>query len=252
MPTQRTLLGAAAFSLALAGGGVAGALLGTPNLSGAQDDAQGDTPAVEATVTERAPHGGEGLATAAEALGLTEEELRAALAEGQSIAQVAEAEGVDVQIVIDALVAQATEHLEEAIDDLPERMEALVNREGLPDRGRGGPGGGHHGPRGPMDEGLDAAAEAIGISVDELREAVRAGASLAEVAEANDVDPQAVIDALVAEATERIDAAVADDRLSADRAEAMQAELAERITARVNGDHPDRHGDPTGPDTSDA
>ena len=37
MPTNRKLLGAAAFSLALAGGGVAGALLGTPNLSGAQD-----------------------------------------------------------------------------------------------------------------------------------------------------------------------------------------------------------------------
>ena len=38
MPTNRKLLGAAAFSLALAGGGVAGALLGTPSLSGAQDE----------------------------------------------------------------------------------------------------------------------------------------------------------------------------------------------------------------------
>ena len=37
MPTNRKLLGAAAFSLALAGGGVAGAVLGTPNPSGAQD-----------------------------------------------------------------------------------------------------------------------------------------------------------------------------------------------------------------------
>ena len=37
MPTNRKLLGAAAFSLALAGGGVAGALLGTPSPSGAQD-----------------------------------------------------------------------------------------------------------------------------------------------------------------------------------------------------------------------
>jgi hypothetical protein len=37
MASQRTILGAAAFSLALAAGGVAGAVLGTPGLSGAQD-----------------------------------------------------------------------------------------------------------------------------------------------------------------------------------------------------------------------
>ena len=37
MPSKRTILGAAAFSAALAGGGIAGAVLGTPSLSGAQD-----------------------------------------------------------------------------------------------------------------------------------------------------------------------------------------------------------------------
>src|SRR5688572_18945847 len=37
MPMNRKLLGAAAFSLALAGGGAAGAMLGTPSLTLAQD-----------------------------------------------------------------------------------------------------------------------------------------------------------------------------------------------------------------------
>ena len=42
MPMNRKLLGAAAFSLALAGGGAAGAILGTPNLTLAQDAESGD------------------------------------------------------------------------------------------------------------------------------------------------------------------------------------------------------------------
>ena len=131
---------------------------------------------------------------AAEAIGITEDELRAALEDGQSIAQVAEANGVDVQTVIDAMVAAATERLEAAIAELPERMAEVVEREGLPDRGPGGPGRGHFGA------GLDAAAEAIGIESEELRTALRDGSTIAEVAEANGVDVQTVIDALVADA----------------------------------------------------
>ncbi len=155
MPTNRKLLGAAAFSLALAGGGAAGALLGTPSLSSAQDGTEEtttDDAAPEDPRPRRFQHRGEGWAGAAEAIGLTAEELRAAREAGQAIAQVAEAEGVDVQTVIDALVANGTERLEEAIAELPDRMTELVDREGLPDRGGpGGPGGFHR--RGP---GADA------------------------------------------------------------------------------------------------
>lgn len=61
-------------------------------------------------------------------------------------------------------------------------------------RGRGGHGG----------EVLATAAEVIGVSVDDLRTALRDGQTLADVAQANGVDPQAVIDALVAQAEARI------------------------------------------------
>ena len=61
---------------------------------------------------------------------------------------------------------------------------------------RGGPGFGRI--------GLEAAAEVIGIEEDDLREALRDGTTLAELAEQNGVDVQAVVDALVAEATDRI------------------------------------------------
>jgi uncharacterized protein YidB (DUF937 family) len=241
---NRKLLGAAAFSLALAGGGVAGAVFGTPSLSGAQDGS-GDTTTqpADASPGPRDPmgHRGEVLATAAEALGMSEDDLRSALEDGQSIAQVAEAQGVDVQTVIDALVAQATERLDEIEANLPDRMTELVNNAGLGDHrpgGHGGPGG----PGGPGHPGLragfEAAAETIGISAEDLRSALRDGSTIAEVAAANDVDVQAVIDAMVADANEHLDQAVADGRLDQERADNIKAGLVERITAVVNGERP--------------
>jgi hypothetical protein len=162
MPSKRTLLGAAAFSAALAGGGVAGALLGTPSISSAQDDTSTSTTeatddqATEEAHRHRGPfgHRGERLETAAEALGMTAEELKAELQAGKSIAQVAEERGVDLQVVVDALVAVGTERLEQAIEELPERVDELVQREGLPERP-------HRGPRpadAPADDDAAAAA----------------------------------------------------------------------------------------------
>jgi uncharacterized protein YidB (DUF937 family) len=225
MTPNRKLLGAAAFSLALAGGGVAGAVLGTPTLSGAQDETDETTSTAD---MPRFEHRGDGLAAAAEALGISEDDLRAALADGQSIAQVAEEQGVDVQTVVDALVADATARLDELEASLPERMADLVNRTDW----------GEHRAGHPFARmlGLETAADAIGISTDDLRTALQDGSTIAEVAAANDVEVQTVIDALVAEATTHIDEAVADGRLDADRAETMKANLEERITARVNGE----------------
>lgn len=244
MSSNRKIIGAAAFSLALAGGAAAGALLGTPTLSGAQDGSDETTDEPTAPDGFRRHHRGEGLATAAEALGMTEEELRGELQDGASIAQVAEARGVDVQTVIDALVADAAERLEAIEASLPERMTDLVNRTGWEERGPGRPG--HRHPGIARHLALDTAAEVLGLTVDELRTELEGGSTLAEVAEANDVDVETLIGALVAEATERLDEAVADGRLEADEAEEIEAALTERITARVNGEepgHPDADDD---------
>lgn len=239
---------AAAMVAALAGGGVAGAALGTPVLSVAQegddttttvepgDDTEGDRPGFEFG----RGHGPFGvvidLEAAAEALGISEDDLRAALEDGQTIAEVAEAQGVDVQEVIDAMVAAANENIDEAVaelrDELPDRITDLVN-EGFPE-GRG-PGGGHRIGFGFFAT-LDAAAETIGITEDDLRDALRDGETIAEVAEAQGVEPQTVIDALVADATTRIDDAIADGELDADQAAELKEDLPERMANLVNGE----------------
>ena len=103
---------------------------------------------------------------------------------------------------------------------------------------RGGPG---HRAR-PLLEGVDTTVEVLGIDVETLRDELRSGSSLADIAEANGVDPQTLIDALVAEAEAMLDQAVADGRIDEDRADERRDDLEERVTARVNGERPERPG----------
>ena len=61
-------------------------------------------------------HGAPGLDAAATALGITKDELRTELEAGKTIAEVATAKGVDVQKVIDALVAQAKTRITDMVN----------------------------------------------------------------------------------------------------------------------------------------
>jgi hypothetical protein len=101
-------------------------------------------------------------------------------------------------------------------------------------RGPGGPGGpGGHGGGGRALS-LDAAAEALGMTADELRTALEAdGTTLADVAEAQGVETSTLVDALVAAGTERITEKVTEGRLTQEEADAQIAALPERIAAMV-------------------
>ena len=83
---------------------------------------------------------------------------------------------------------------------------------------------------------LAVLAEALGMTTDEVAEALRGGQTLADLAgdKADDV-----IAALVGHATEQIQAKVADGSLDQDKADEMIAGLEEKITAFVNGERPD-------------
>jgi hypothetical protein len=155
---KRNLIGAAAFSVALAGGGVAGAMLGTPGVSGAQDGTTSTTaPATTDAARPRPPHPGARveLKAAADALGITPAELLTELKAGKSIADVASEKNVDLTKVTDAMVADGTAKLEAAIKALPDRVDAAVQRKGLPEH-PDGPGPGGRGPR-PADDDADDA-----------------------------------------------------------------------------------------------
>jgi len=89
---------------------------------------------------------------------------------------------------------------------------------------------------GSIRGGLDDVAETLGLTVVELRAALTDGSSLADVAAANNIDVQEVIDVLVARAQEHLDQAVTDGRLTADKAAERAADIEARITDMVNGE----------------
>jgi hypothetical protein len=107
----------------------------------------------------------------------------------------------------------------------------------------GPPGGMHHGPGRGL--GFDAAAEAIGITTEELRTALQDGSTIAEVAAANGVDRQAVIDAMVADLEAHLAEEVASGEHTQEEADAMLSEASERIASMVDGELP--AGGPHGP-----
>lgn len=101
------------------------------------------------------PGGGRDLSAAATALGVTQDELRAALREGRTLAQVAEDEGVAVDTLVQALAEAARARIAQAVTDgrltqaqADERLADLTARitervtSSRPERGgrHGGPG----------------------------------------------------------------------------------------------------------------
>ena len=103
---------------------------------------------------------GAGLDSVATLLGVTTDELRTALQGGQTLAQIAEANGKTAQNVIDVLVADVTQHFadevaagehtqaeaDQKIAEFTQQITDAVNNGGPVMGGKGGPGGrGHHG-----------------------------------------------------------------------------------------------------------
>ncbi|MCP4226998.1 MAG: hypothetical protein GY773_26955, partial [Actinomycetia bacterium] len=91
---------------------------------------------------------------------------------------------------------------------------------------------GRHGRKG-CGRSLDTVAEIIGIEADELKAALDEGQSLADVAEANGVHPDAVVDALIADAEARIEEKVEAGRLTEAEAAEKLAEKTDHIEDRV-------------------
>jgi hypothetical protein len=112
-----------------------------------------------------------------------------------------------------------------------------------------GPGGHGHGGRGLE---LDAAAEALGMTADELRTALAVdGTTLADVADAQGVDTQTLVDALVAAQTDHLTEEVTEGDLTQEEADARIAALPERIAALVQEDLPVGDHGPRGDDADD-
>jgi hypothetical protein len=110
----------------------------------------------------------------------------------------------------------------------------------------GGPmGGGHRGfggPSGIIGAGLDVVAKTLDITTDEVRTALEGGQSIADLAVSKGKTAQDVIDAVVAEATTKINAQVTAGKLTQSEADKIIANLTSLATDLVNNTHLDGGG----------
>jgi len=81
---------------------------------------------------------------------------------------------------------------------------------------------------------VDATAEATGLTMDEVIAALQEGQTFAQIAEEQGVDPQAIVDAFLADRQAVLEQAVADGRLTQEQADEMLAEMTEHVSERLD------------------
>lgn len=194
---------AAGVTAGLVGGAAAGLVIGVPGVSGAADSPAALIQQVDDEATTEAD---------------------ADLDRGDRLRQVLEPLVEDGTITTSQADA-VTEHLVEAAP------EGRWHRHGPGRHGRfGGPAA-----RAAVS---DAVTELLGLDAETVRDELRGGLTLAELAEANGVSTDTLVETLVAEASERLDVAVENGRIDEDKAAEFEANLEEQITKRVNGEFP--------------
>ncbi|MBI4213983.1 MAG: hypothetical protein HY534_06695 [Chloroflexi bacterium] len=146
-----------------------------------------------------------------------------------------------MQAYLEALAKRlgiTTERLQQAMTDtraelgVPARGAGHGVRPGIPGRGPGAHRSGVPSHGLGSIPGLSAAANAIGITVEQLRQELP-GKSLADVAQAHGKNPADVANALKAEANQRLDARVAQGRFDPNQVKRRISEAIDSMLNRV-------------------
>ncbi len=204
----------------------------------------------------------------AETLGMSEDDLRDALTSGQTLAQIAEAQGVSLDDLAAAILTEVQEHLQQAVSDghltqaqaderlaqikanLLQRLESGerpsrpegVGRPPMMGKSPAGRGFGSRGAAPMMARPpLEQVAETLGMSEDDLRDALTSGQTLAQIAEARGVSLDDLAAALLTEVQEHLQQAVSDGRLTQAQADERLAQIKADLLQRLeSGERPGR------------
>ncbi len=239
------------------GGVTAGSFFSPIGLASAQDD-ESDTGADTTNESESGEYDddtdrqhrgwrhrrGPGAEAMAEALGLTQEEIRQGFQDGKSLADLAAEQGVAIDDLKATLVAEATRAIDDAVADekldperaeemkagLDERIDTLINQDPSERRAH------HHRPFGRLGATLDELEETLGLTAEEIRDGLADGKSLADMAEEQGVSVEDLAAQLTAGLEERIDDAVRDGKMDPERAAAVKERLDERVDRAINAE----------------
>jgi hypothetical protein len=164
---------------------------------------------------------------AATTIGVEPKALGEEIKAGKSVAEVAKSH-IDEAVTAGKLDATRAATIKEKV---PTRVAKLVNGEL---KGTGKTAVKAKLRRHARRSGVKLAASTIGIDTKALVDAVKGGQTVADVARSHNVDPQKVIDAVTTAANTKIDTAVTNGKLDADRAAKLKDRLDQRIATLVN------------------
>jgi hypothetical protein len=144
--------------------------------------------------------------------------------------------GISSEELEDAARAAGLDQVDAAVEEgriteaEADRLRSRIESGELPPFFGRAPFGGHHGKVHALGDHFSAAADYLGLSVEQLRERLENGRSLADVAESEGKSVDGLKQAILDEARENLDEAVAEERLTREQADAAL----ERLEARVD------------------
>lgn len=186
-----------------------------------------------------------------ETTGLTMQEIAEQIRDGATLGEVITANGGDVDTVIETVLASASTRLQEAVDagnmtaeQMTEIMEtaeqhlgdwmtgeAQFPRADRPDNRRGEQVG-----RALFGELARTVTETTSLTMQEIAEQIRDGATLGEVIIANGGDVDTVIDAVLASASTRLQEQVAAGNMTAEQMAEIMETAEQHLSDWMNGD----------------
>lgn len=173
-------------------------------------------------------------------IGITVLVVAALAMSGVALAQTTEDDSVEVEDTraYQALQEQLAPLVE---DDTISQEQADIIAATLAENMRGGFGG-----RGRGLRALQATAEFLGLTADEMKDALAEFDTLADLAAANGSSGDELIAYLITQVEEHLDEMVADERITQAEADDRLADAEEHLTEMVNGDIPEPGDGPMG------
>lgn len=168
---------------------------------------------------------------------------KAAMKEGKTLVAIAQEQGISEEALKNFMVEQMTKRMDTAVKegrmpegkqapskaDIEKRVSEMINGKG-PMQG--------HGPHGHAPFDNAKLLELLKIDAQTFRTEMKAGKTLAAIANEQGVSEQTLKDFMLQEMNQRIDEDVKAGRLPEDRAAQMKANMENHITDMINGKGP--------------
>lgn len=234
---ERALI-ATGVALVFSGGIASAAILWTSATAAAAQPISGYALAAQigtnpGTLADNGPKGGaDRVAVAATYIGISASDLATQLATGKSLADIAVANGKTRDGLIAALVAAEQQAIGTFVD-----QPGTAFQGGPHAAGRDGKLG-----FGVQGDPFAAAATFLGTTTADLRAKMQAGQTLAQIATAAGKTRDALVQALVTDATTKIEAAKGAGTITAEAATQLESALADRMGKLVDSTQPTRPG----------